>query len=101
MLSIFSRLIFHRSLGLAIPPRIRFLQRIQKKMSVDNSIKIEDEETNKISNNLADGSEREDSGDSSDTSDIPDTTNSEKKQIKKKDLASLQFGKKIKESCVI
>lgn len=82
---------YAKSLGLAIPPRIRFLQRIQKKMSVDNSIKIEDEETNKISNNLADGSEREDSGDSSDTSDIPDTTNSEKKQIKKNDLASLQF----------
>ncbi|KMQ85401.1 putative atp-dependent rna helicase ddx10, partial [Lasius niger] len=79
------------SLGLAIPPRIRFLQRIQKKMSADNSIKNEHEETNQISTNSPDNSEQEDSGDSSDTSCIPNTTNSGKERIKKKDLASLQF----------
>ncbi|KAL6437210.1 hypothetical protein ACFW04_005039 [Cataglyphis niger] len=87
---------YAKSLGLAIPPRIRFLQRIQKRM-LDNNVKIKDEETNKNSINLADGSEQEDSGDSSDTSHISDTTNNEKKQIQKKDLVSLQFGEKIKE----
>ncbi|GAB1869054.1 ATP-dependent RNA helicase [Camponotus japonicus] len=81
---------YAKSLGLAIPPRIRFLQRMQKKMSADNNIKIEDEETNKIPTNLADDSEQEDDEGSSDTSDIPDT-NSEKKQIDKKDFSSLQF----------
>ncbi|XP_072760628.1 probable ATP-dependent RNA helicase DDX10 [Anoplolepis gracilipes] len=82
---------YAKSLGLAIPPRIRFLQRMQKRISADNNIKIGDEETNKISTNSENDSEQEDSGDSSDTSDIPDTANSEKKQIKKKDLTSLQF----------
>lgn len=86
----------HRSLGLAIPPRIRFLQRMQKKMSTDNNIKIEDEETNKTSTNSADDSEQENSEDS-DSSDITDTANSEKKQIDKKNLDSFQFGKKIKQ----
>lgn len=66
----------------------------------DNNVKIEDEETNKNSTNSANGSEQEDSGDSSDTSDISDTTNSEKKQIQKKDLVSLQFGKKMKKECL-
>lgn len=89
----------HRSLGLAIPPRIRFLQKVQKKTSAGNNIKIEDEETNQISSNLANNSEQEDSEGSSDT--IPDNTNSEKKQIDKKDLSSLQFGKKIKHCLVI
>lgn len=65
-------------------------------MSADNNIKIEDEETNKIPTNLADDSEQEDDEGSFDTSDIPDT-NSEKKQIDKKDFSSLQFGKKIKQ----
>ncbi|EFN73577.1 Probable ATP-dependent RNA helicase DDX10 [Camponotus floridanus] len=81
---------YAKSLGLAIPPRIRFLQRMQKKMSADNNIKIEDEETNKIPTNLADDSEQEDDEGSSDTSDIPNTTN-EKKQNDKKDLSSLQL----------
>lgn len=100
MLSIFSQLIFffflYRSLGLAIPPRIRFLQRMQKKMSTDNNIKTEHEETNKVSTDSADNSEQEDSGDSSDTNCIPNTTNSEKEPIKKEDPAPLQFGKKLK-----
>lgn len=69
-------------------------------MSADNSIKNEHEETNQISTNSPDNSEQEDSGDSSDTSCIPNTTNSGKERIKKKDLASLQFGKKIKERLV-
>lgn len=66
-------------------------------MSADNNIKIEDEETNKIPTNLADDSEQEDDEGSSDTSDIPNTTNNEKKQNDKKDLSSLQLGKKIKQ----
>lgn len=65
-------------------------------MSADNSIKFEHEETNKISTNSPDNSEQENSGDSSDTSCIPNTTNSGKEWFKKKDLASLQFGKKLK-----
>lgn len=94
----FLRLIFHRSLGLAIPPRIRFLQRMQKKVSTDNSIKIEDEEINKISTNSADNSKQENSEqeNSSDTSDVPDIADKGKKPIKKENLTSLQFGKKIK-----
>lgn len=84
----------HRSLGLELPPRIRFLQRMQKRMSADNNIKIEDEETNKTSTNSAEHSEQENNEDNSDSSDIPDTANSEKKQIDKKNLDSLQFGKK-------
>lgn len=82
---------YAKSLGLAIPPRIRFLQRMQKKMSTDNNIKTEHEETNKVSTDSADNSEQEDSGDSSDTNCIPNTTNSEKEPIKKEDPAPLQF----------
>ncbi|XP_029166920.1 probable ATP-dependent RNA helicase DDX10 [Nylanderia fulva] len=81
---------YAKSLGLAIPPRIRFLQRMQKKMLAENSIETGQEETNKISTDSEDNSEQEDR-DSSDTSIPNTTTNSEKKLIKKEDLVPLQF----------
>lgn len=82
---------YAKSLGLAIPPRIRFLQRMQKKMSIDDNIKTEREETNKVPTDSTDNSEQEDSEDNSNTNCISNTTNNEKKPIKKEDPAPLQF----------
>ncbi|KYM96739.1 PREDICTED: probable ATP-dependent RNA helicase DDX10 isoform X1 [Cyphomyrmex costatus] len=68
---------FAKSLGLAIPPRIRFLQRIQKKIS-NNNVKTE-KEIDRNSTNSADNSDQEDSGDNSDKSDISNKNRSEKR----------------------
>ncbi|KYM86035.1 putative ATP-dependent RNA helicase DDX10 [Atta colombica] len=77
---------FAKSLGLAIPPRIRFLQRMQKKMS-NNDVKTEKEiET---STNSADNSDQEDSGNNSDKSDI--SNKSEKKITKEEKTTVLQI----------
>jgi len=77
---------FCSSLGLAVPPRVRFLQRMQKKMAT-NDIKKETNETI-----LANASEQESSEDNSDTEEISNTTN-KKKIIKKEDAQ--QFGKRL------
>ncbi|KAH0947301.1 hypothetical protein HN011_002352 [Eciton burchellii] len=69
---------YANSLGLAVPPRVRFLQRMQKKMAT-NDIKKETNETI-----LANASEQESSEDNSDTEEISNTTN-KKKIIKKED----------------
>ncbi|KYN13076.1 putative ATP-dependent RNA helicase DDX10 [Trachymyrmex cornetzi] len=61
---------FAKSLGLAIPPRIRFLQRMHKKMS-SNDVKTE-KEIDQTSTNSADNSDQEDSGNNSDKNDSDD-----------------------------
>lgn len=81
---------YAKSLGLAIPPRIRFLQRMQKKMSNNSNVKTE-EKIDQISFKSADNSEQEDSGNNSDKSDIPDNKNNEKRIVKEKNTAALQF----------
>lgn len=81
---------YAKSLGLAIPPRIRFLQRMQKKMSNSSNVKTE-EKIDQISFKSADNSEQEDSGNNSDKSDIPDNKNNEKRIVKEKNTAALQF----------
>lgn len=66
-------------------------------MSNNDNVKIE-KDLDKISTNSADNSEQEDSGNNSDENDIPHNKNSKKRITEKKDVASLQFGKKIEES---
>jgi len=68
---------------------------MQKKVSNNNEIKNE-KEIDQISTNSANNSEQEDNGNNSDKSDIPDNKNSEKRVVKEKNTAALQFGKKIK-----
>ncbi|KAL6259541.1 hypothetical protein P5V15_009458 [Pogonomyrmex californicus] len=80
---------YAKSLGLAIPPRIRFLQRMQKKMSTNNNVKNE-KEIDQISTNSIDDSEQEDSGDSSDEN-IHNNKNSNEKVVTEEDSAVLQF----------
>ncbi|XP_077258464.1 putative ATP-dependent RNA helicase DDX10 [Temnothorax americanus] len=80
---------YAKSLGLAIPPRIRFLQRMQKKMS-NNNVKTE-KEIDQISTNSADNSEQEDSEDNSDKNEILDNKNNERRIVKKENTAALQF----------
>ncbi|XP_011881923.1 PREDICTED: probable ATP-dependent RNA helicase DDX10 [Vollenhovia emeryi] len=80
---------YAKSLGLAIPPRIRFLQRMQKKMSNNNNVKTE-EETDPVSPNSPDNSEQEDSDSNSDRSEILDKNN-EKRIVKEENTAALQF----------
>lgn len=75
---------FRRSLGLVIPPRIRFLQRMQKKISAKS----------------ADSSKQQNSEHDSDQSDISDINNENKKtfdgrKIEEKDIAAIQFSKQI------
>ncbi|KYN40655.1 putative ATP-dependent RNA helicase DDX10 [Trachymyrmex septentrionalis] len=79
---------FAKSLGLAIPPRIRFLQRMQKKMS-SNDVKTE-KEIDQTSINSADNSDQENSGNNSDKSDISNKS-SEKRIIKEEKTAALQI----------
>ncbi|XP_018306347.1 probable ATP-dependent RNA helicase DDX10 [Mycetomoellerius zeteki] len=79
---------FAKSLGLAIPPRIRFLQRMQKKIS-NNNVKTE-KEIDRTSTNSADNSDQEDSENNSDKSDISNK-NSEKRIIKEEKIAALQI----------
>lgn len=67
---------------------------MQKKTSNNNNVKIE-KETDQISANSADNSEQEDSGNDSDKNDISDNEDSEKRIVKEKNIAALQFGKKI------
>lgn len=76
---------------MAIPPRIRFLQRMQKKIS-NNNVKIE-KEIDQISTNSADNSEQEDSDNNSDKSEILNNKNNER-IVKEENTAALQFGKK-------
>lgn len=81
------------SLGLAIPPRIRFLQRMQKKI-LTNSSDTNGEEIDKTSVNSADVSETENNGNSSDANDIliTDTSKNEKtRMVKEKNTFALQF----------
>ncbi|XP_024874585.1 probable ATP-dependent RNA helicase DDX10 [Temnothorax curvispinosus] len=80
---------YAKSLGLAIPPRIRFLQRMQKKMS-NNNVKTE-KEIDQISTDSADNSEQEDSEDNSDKNEILDNKNNERRIVKKENTAALQF----------
>lgn len=79
---------FCRSLGLIVPPRVRFLQRLQKKMAASSSVKSKDE-TGKALTNLGGDSEQE-SEDSAD--DIPNTAHNTKKKMAK-DEVTFQFGK--------
>ncbi|XP_018371980.1 PREDICTED: probable ATP-dependent RNA helicase DDX10 [Trachymyrmex cornetzi] len=79
---------FAKSLGLAIPPRIRFLQRMHKKMS-SNDVKTE-KEIDQTSTNSADNSDQEDSGNNSDKSDISNKSH-EKRIIKEEKTAALQI----------
>lgn len=67
---------------------------MQKKTSNNNNVKTE-KETDQISANSADNSEKEDSGSDSDKNDISDNENSEKRIVKEKNIDALQFGKKI------
>ncbi|XP_012533091.1 probable ATP-dependent RNA helicase DDX10 isoform X1 [Monomorium pharaonis] len=70
---------YAKSLGLAIPPRIRFLQRMQKRIS-NNNVKTE-KEVDQILTNSTDN--KEDSENNFDKSDIPDNTNNEKRKSEK------------------
>ncbi|KAG5339580.1 DDX10 helicase, partial [Acromyrmex charruanus] len=79
---------FAKSLGLAIPPRIRFLQKMQKKMS-SNDVKTE-KEIDQTSTNSADNSDQEDSENNSNKSDISNKSN-EKRIIKEEKTAALQI----------
>lgn len=80
-----------RSLGLAIPPRIRFLQRMQKK-TASNDISST-EVINKISNISENYDKQEDDeDDKSDESNISKINKN--KKVFKDD--TLQFGKKMK-----
>ncbi|KAG5310707.1 DDX10 helicase, partial [Acromyrmex insinuator] len=79
---------FAKSLGLAIPPRIRFLQRMQKKMS-SNDVKTE-KKIDQTSTNSADNSDQKDSENSSNKSDISNKSN-EKRIIKEEKTAALQI----------
>ncbi|EZA61622.1 putative ATP-dependent RNA helicase DDX10 [Ooceraea biroi] len=80
--------LYANSLGLAVAPKIRFLQRIQKKMAT-SSIKA-GEETDKSSTKLAGGSEEANDEDDTDVEDIPNTPYQKKEAIAK-DAAALQF----------
>ncbi|XP_020283015.1 probable ATP-dependent RNA helicase DDX10 [Pseudomyrmex gracilis] len=78
---------YAKSLGLAIPPRIRFLQRMQKKMSADGKTKEMSENSKDASD---DSEDEEDSGNISDASNISDRkSNEQKKPVK--DTAAFQF----------
>ncbi|KAG5325627.1 DDX10 helicase, partial [Pseudoatta argentina] len=79
---------FAKSLGLAIPPRIRFLQKMQKKMS-SNDVKTE-KEIDQTSTNSADNSDQEDSENNFNKSDISNKSN-EKRIIKEEKTAALQI----------
>ncbi|KAL0099103.1 hypothetical protein PUN28_020269 [Cardiocondyla obscurior] len=78
---------YANSLGLAIPPRIRFLQRIQKKMSNNSNIKTE-KEIDKLSTNSTDDSEQEDND--SDKNEILSNKN-EEEIIKEENVAALEL----------
>lgn len=77
---------YANSLGLAIPPRIRFLQRMQKKIS--NNVKIE-KEIDQTTTNSTDNSEQEDSDNNSDKNEILDNKNNEKRI--EENTTALQF----------
>ncbi|XP_039302207.1 probable ATP-dependent RNA helicase DDX10 [Solenopsis invicta] len=84
---------YANSLGLAIPPRIRFLQRMQKKMSnnnVEKEMEKIEKEVDQISTNSAD-SEQEDSENNSDKNDIPDKNKNNEKRLAKEKAAALNF----------
>lgn len=92
---------FHSSLGLAIPPRIRFLKRMQKKTLVNNSDKNE-EAIDKVLVNSATVSETENNENSSDANSIPDISKNEEKGIvKEKNTIAFQSGKQGKESVLL
>ncbi|XP_012216856.1 probable ATP-dependent RNA helicase DDX10 [Linepithema humile] len=83
---------YAKSLGLAFSPRIRFLQKMQKQMAINNNVKTE-RETDKVSIDSSNDSEQEDNGNNSDKNDIldiPDIKNSETKNTIK-NTAVLQF----------